>query len=96
MRSGPTKKSVDDLARTMSLNTGKVWLRSEGTEVLVDADKIQAGDTVVVHMGNVIPFDGLIAEGEGYGKPGFLTGESVPVRKVGRKFRIRRYGCGRG
>ena len=58
------KKSVDDLARTMSLNTGKVWLRSEGTEVLVDADKIQAGDMVVVHMGNVVPFDGLIAEGE--------------------------------
>lgn len=58
------KKSVDDLARTMSLNTGKVWLRSEGTEVLVDADKIQTGDMVVVHMGNVIPFDGVIAEGE--------------------------------
>ena len=76
------KKSVDDLARTMSLNTGKVWLRSEGTEVLVDADKIQAGDMVVVHMGNVIPFDGLIAEGEAMVNQASLTGESVPVRKV--------------
>ena len=76
------KKSVDDLARTMSLNTGKVWLRSEGTEVLVDADKIQAGDMVVVHMGNVVPFDGLIAEGEAMVNQASLTGESVPVRKV--------------
>ena len=76
------KKSVDDLARTMSLNTGKVWLRSEGTEVLVDADKIQAGDMVVVHMGNVVPFDGLIAEGEAMVNQAYLTGESVPVRKV--------------
>ena len=76
------KKSVDDLARTMSLNTGKVWLRSEGTEVLVDADKIQAGDMVVVHMGNVIPFDGLIAEGEAMVIQASLTGDSVPVRKV--------------
>ena len=76
------KKSVDDLARTMSLNTGKVWLRSEGTEVLVDADKIQAGDMVVVHIRNVIPFDGLIAEGEAMVNQASLTGESVPVRKV--------------
>ena len=76
------KKSVDDLARTMSLNTGKVWLRSECTEVLVDADKIQAGDMVVVHMGNVVPFDGLIAEGEAMVNQASLTGESVPVRKV--------------
>ena len=76
------KKSVDDLARTMSLNTGKVWLRSEGTEVLVDADKIQTGDMVVVHMGNVIPFDGVIAEGEAMVNQASLTGESVPVRKV--------------
>ena len=75
------KKSVDDLARTMSLNTGKVWLRSEGTEVLVDADKIQAGDMVVVHMGNVIPFDGLIAEGEAMVNQASMTGESVPVKK---------------
>ena len=76
------KKSVDDLARTMSLNTGKVWLRSEGTEVLVDADKIQTGDMVVVHMGNVIPFDGAITEGEAMVNQASLTGESVPVRKV--------------
>ena len=75
------KKSVDDLARTMSLNTGKVWLRSEGTEVLVDADKIQAGDMVVVHMGNVVPFDGLIAEGEAMVNQASMTGESVPVKK---------------
>ena len=76
------KKSVDDLARTMSLNTGKVWLRNEGTEVLVDADKIQSGDLVVVHVGNVVPFDGVIAEGEAMVNQASLTGESVPVRKV--------------
>ena len=76
------KKSVDDLARTMSLNTGKVWLRSEGTEVLVDADKIQAGDMVVVHMGNVIPFDGNVVAGEAMVNQTSLTGESQPVRKA--------------
>ncbi len=89
------KKSVDDLARTMSLNTGKVWLRSEGTEVLVDADKIQTGDMVVVHMGNVIPFDGVIAEGEA------MVNQASHWRirsgkKSGRKFRIRRNCSRRG
>ncbi len=76
------KKSVDDLARTMSLNTGKVWLRSEGTEVLVDADKIQTGDMVVVHMGNLVPFDGEVSDGEGMVNQASLTGESVPVRRT--------------
>lgn len=52
------KKSVDDLARTMALNVGKVWLKSDGQEVLVSVNDISAGDEVVVHMGNVIPFDG--------------------------------------
>ena len=58
------KKSVDDLARTMSLNVGKVWLVSGGQEVLVPTSQIKAGDKVVVHMGNIIPFDGVVAEGE--------------------------------
>ena len=55
------KKSVDDLARTMSLNVGKVWLVSGGQEVLVPTSQIKAGDKVVVHMGNIIPFDGVVA-----------------------------------
>ena len=58
------KKSVGDLARSMSLNIGKVWLVSDGQEVLVPAENIQAGDKVVVHMGNVIPFDGIVSSGE--------------------------------
>lgn len=75
------KKSVDDLARTMSLNVGKVWLVSGGQEVLVPTSQIKAGDKVVVHMGNIIPFDGVVAEGEAMVNQASLTGESVPVRK---------------
>lgn len=76
------KKSVDDLARTMSLNEGKVWLVSGGQEVLVPTSQIKAGDKVVVHMGNIIPFDGVVAEGEAMVNQASLTGESVPVRKT--------------
>lgn len=76
------KKSVDDLARTMSLNVGKVWLVSGGQEVLVPTSQIKAGDKVVVHMGNIIPFDGVVAEGEAMVNQASLTGESVPVRKT--------------
>ena len=76
------KKSVDDLARTMSLNVGKVWLVSGGQEVLVSTSQIKAGDKVVVHMGNIIPFDGVVAEGEAMVNQASITGESMPVRRV--------------
>lgn len=76
------KKSVDDLARTMSLNVGKVWLKKEEEEVLVAASTIKEGDKVVVHMGNVIPFDGVVTEGEAMVNQASLTGESVPVLKA--------------
>lgn len=76
------KKSVGDLARSMSLNVGKVWLKTPETEVLVEADTIHEGDIVIVHMGNVIPFDGVVVDGEGMINQAALTGESVPVRKT--------------
>ncbi len=77
------KKSVSDLARSMSLRTEKVWLVSEGNrEVLVASDSIQAGDTVRVHMGNVIPFDGVVCGGEAMVNQTSLTGEAQPVRKT--------------
>lgn len=75
------KKSVGDLARSMSLNIKKVWLFNDGQEVLVDASDIQPGDNVVVHMGNVIPFDGMVAGGEAMVNQSSLTGESAPVKK---------------
>ena len=75
------KKSVDDLARTMSLNVSKVWLKAEDQEILVPVSDIKEGDRVVVHMGNVIPFDGLVTDGEAMVNQASLTGESVPVRK---------------
>lgn len=75
------KKSVDDLARSMSLHISKVWLLSDGKEVLADADRIAAGDLIVVHMGNVIPFDGVVAKGEGMVNQASLTGESLSVEK---------------
>ena len=76
------KKSVDDLARTMSLNVGKVWLKTEDQAVLFPSSKIKAGDQVVVHMGNVIPFDGEVVDGEAMINQASLTGESVPVRRT--------------
>lgn len=76
------KKSVDDLARTMSLNVSRVWLKTEDQEILVPASDIRAGDQVIVHMGNVIPFDGLVTDGEAMVNQASLTGESVPVRKT--------------
>ena len=75
------KKSVGDLARSMSLNVSKVWLKSEEQEVLVDSRKIKEGDNIVVHMGNVIPFDGVVCEGEGRVNQSSLTGEPLPVLK---------------
>lgn len=75
------KKSVGDLARSMSLNVSKVWLKSEEQEVLIDSRKIKEGDNIVVHMGNVIPFDGVVCEGEGMVNQSSLTGEPLPVLK---------------
>ena len=75
------KKSVGDLARSMSLNVKKVWLKKDDQEVLVNASDIRPGDTVVVHMGNVIPFDGEVSGGEGMVNQASLTGESLPVRR---------------
>ena len=76
------KKSVGDLARSMSLNISKVWMMCDGQEVLVSADSIRSGDEVRIHMGNVIPFDGTVTEGEAMVNQASLTGESVPVRKT--------------
>lgn len=75
------KKSVDDLARTMSLNVNKVWLKTETQQILVSASEICQGDDIVVHMGNVIPFDGYVVEGEAMVNQSSLTGESAPVAK---------------
>ena len=76
------KKSVGDLARSLSLNVGKVWLKKDGQEILVPSEKIVAGDEIVVHMGNLIPFDGEVSNGEGMVNQASLTGESVPVRRT--------------
>lgn len=75
------KKSVDDLARMMSLNVEKVWIKKNDQEILVAASAVKKGDLIVVHMGNVIPFDGTVIEGEAMINQAALTGESVPVRR---------------
>lgn len=75
------KKSVDDLARSMSLNVGKVWAIRDGEQVLVSSGEIKEDDRVIVHMGNVIPFDGTVIDGEAMVNQSSLTGESVPVYK---------------
>ena len=75
------KKSVDDLARSMSLNVSKVWLVTDDTEVQVGTDTIKPGDRVRIHMGTVIPFDGVVTDGEATVNEDSLTGESMPVAK---------------
>lgn len=75
------KKSVDDLAKSMSLNVTKVWKIEDDHEVLVSANEIQTGDQIYVHMGNMIPFDGIVQDGEALVNQASLTGESLPVRK---------------
>ena len=75
------KKSVDDLARSMSLNVGKVWLCQGEQDILVSTSDVKAGDLVRVHMGNIIPFDGTVVSGEAMVNQASLTGESIPVQK---------------
>ncbi len=76
------KKSLDDLARSMALNVDKVWVRSQGTEVMVPLTKVRSGDEVVVRSGNMIPLDGTVLEGEAMVNQAALTGEAMPVRKA--------------
>ena len=76
------KKSVGDLARSMSLNVKKVRLKREDQEILVKSSEVQPGDEIIVHMGNVIPFDGEVSDGEGMVNQASLTGEAMPVRRV--------------
>ena len=76
------KKSVGDLARSMSLNVKKVWLKQGDQEILVKSSEVQPGDEIIVHMGNVIPFDGEVSDGEGMVNQASLTGEAMPVRRI--------------
>ena len=74
--------SLDDLARSMSLNVDRVWVRSQGTEVLMPITKVKAGDEIIVRSGNMVPLDGTVIEGEAMVNQAALTGESMPVRKI--------------
>lgn len=76
------KKSVDDLAQSMSLNISHVWIMQDGKERLICTSDVKQGDQVVVHMGNVIPFDGLVCAGEAMVNQASLTGEAIAVRRV--------------
>ena len=75
------KRSVGDLARSMSLNVKKVWVEREEQEMLVASDEVLPGETVVIHMGNVIPFDGIVISGEAMVNQASMTGEPLAVRK---------------
>ena len=75
------KKSVGDLARSMSLNIDKVWVDCDGQEVWIPSSEVKKGDRVIVHMGNMIPFDGVVEHGEAMVNQASMTGESAPVHK---------------
>lgn len=75
------KKSLSDLARCMSLNVDRVWLKTGDTEVLMPISDIKTGDLICVHTGNVIPLDGRITEGVASVNQASLTGESIAVAK---------------
>ena len=76
-----TQESVGDLARSMSLNIEKVWQKVGDQEVLVSSSTIEKGDAIIIHAGNVIPFDGVVTAGDATVNQASLTGESVPVQK---------------
>lgn len=75
------KKSVDDLARTMSLNVDKVWILVQGEEVLLPLNEVEVGQEIIVRTGNMIPLDGKVSFGEAMVNQASMTGESIPVRK---------------
>ena len=75
------KKSVDDLARTMSLNVDKVWTLVQGEEVLLPLNEVEVGQEIIVRTGNMIPLDGKLSFGEAMVNQASMTGESIPVRK---------------
>lgn len=75
------KKSVSDLARSMSLNIEKVWLKTGETAVLTDIRQVESDDIILVNMGNLIPLDGIVVAGEAMVNQASLTGESIPVKK---------------
>ena len=75
------KKSVDDLARTMSLNVDKVWTLVQGEEVLLPLNEVEVGQEIIVRTGNMIPLDGKVSFGEAMVNQASMTGESIPVRK---------------
>ena len=76
------KKSVDDLAKSMSLQVEQVWLRAEdGSQVMASLDEVKTGDRIIVHTGHVLPMDGVLEEGDVMLNQASLTGESVPVAK---------------
>lgn len=75
------KKTVDDLARTMSLNIDTVWLKTGCQEISVPIERVAAGDLVVVRTGCMIPLDGKVFSGEAMVNQASMTGESLPVRK---------------
>ena len=75
------KKSISDLAGSMSLNVGKVWLKTDGQPVLVKSSEIKSGNEIIVNAGSMIPFDGIVSGGEAMVNQATLTGEGVPVRR---------------
>lgn len=75
------KRSVDDLARCMSLNVDRVWLHTDDGDVLIPISDVQPGDKIVVRIGGIVPVDGIVAEGEVSVNQASLTGESIPVQK---------------
>ena len=75
------KKSVADLARSMSLNVEKVWKKEGETELLTEIHDIKEQDLICVHMGNMIPLDGIVTQGEAMVNQASLTGEGIPVKK---------------
>ena len=75
------KKSVGDLARAMSLNVDKVWLKTSGEDVLVSVKSVKPGDRIQVRTSNIIPLDGRVVSGEVSVNQSSMTGESLPVAK---------------
>lgn len=75
------KKSIGDLARSMSLNIEKVWIKTEEGEIQIPLNSVNIGDKVVVRTSDIIPLDGTVYSGEMMVNQSTMTGESAPVNK---------------
>ena len=77
------QKAKTTLKDSLALNIDTVWVVGDNGEEkqrpIVDIDK---GDKIKIHMGDVIPVDGKVIEGDGMVNEASMTGEPLAIHKM--------------